>query len=106
MLVWKNITFPANEYLEFFKSQQQWKQSNQPYFVLNTWAPDTSENNFAFSTMNMPQIMRITLPRLEVNIATFILVRDDKSCLNCLLKCLLLIFEDEVESEWTEKFEL
>ena len=37
-----------------------------------------------------------------VNIATFIPVHDDESCLNCLL----LIFEDEVESEWTEKFEL
>ena len=52
MLVWKNIRFPANEYLEFSKSQQQWK--NQPYFVLNTRAPDTFENNHAFSTMNMP----------------------------------------------------
>ena len=54
MLVWKNIRFPANEYLEFSKSQQQWKQSKQPYFVLNTRAPDTFENNYAFSTMNMP----------------------------------------------------
>ena len=43
---------------------------------------------------------------LPLNIATIIPVRDDKSCLNCLLNCLLLILEDKVESELAEKFEL
>ena len=54
---WKNITFPANKYMEFSKSQQQWKQSNQPYIILSMWAPATFESNFAFSSINMPQII-------------------------------------------------
>ena len=68
-------------------------------------APTMFENIFAFSTMIMPQIMNH--PSLIcINIATFIPVHHNKSCLNCLLNCLLFISEDEVESEWTEKFEL
>ena len=65
MLVWNNITFPANKYMEFSKSQQQWKQSNQPYIILSTWVPATFENSFAFSSINMPQINEAPFPNLQ-----------------------------------------
>ena len=34
--------------MEFSKSQQPQKQSNQPNIILSTWTPATYENNFPF----------------------------------------------------------